>query len=177
MSAGNRNRGMLAHQFCENFDAANNRNAISQRRFEFRVTFLDRRRDHETAGTFNIFGLVANRHLDAAGDQALHIRPVMQIRTLDLVTDLQHHIRNGAHNDTANSHDVKRSQISGILIMFSSPNLCPDSYLTCGELFHKVAKPRDGIGPAYFLCGAGCRDQQIGLICQFGKLVRKCLRA
>ncbi len=108
-----RNVGFQAHQLCQHLGAAHDGKARHPCGIQFRVARLDRRRDHDHGGPFDIRGLLPFEHRRAKVHQTVGDLGRFQVRSLHAVTVVQQHLGNAGHADTANTHEMDRAHIGG----------------------------------------------------------------
>ena len=111
MGAGYGDRILEPHQLGQHFRPADDRNAPLVGGFDLWVPALDRGRDDDHCGIAQIFGLVADHHLDALLAQPLDDIAFGDIGALHLIAEDVHHLGDAGHANAADADEVDRADI------------------------------------------------------------------
>ena len=150
MRPRDRNGVFQPHQFGEHFGAADQWDAQFKCSFDFGVAALHRRRSHNHRSIAQIFGGMADHHLDPAFTQTFDDIAFGDIRTLYRITQIVHHLGNARHADAANADKVDRSYVGSdtlhAFISFAMAVRAPANPIPCSCGFAtsiKGARPKD----------------------------------
>ena len=112
MGAGDRDAAFQPHQFGQHFGAAHHRDALGARRHQFGIVALDRGRHHQHIGAGDVFGLVADRDLDALVAQPVDIGALGSVGALHGIAEIAQHLGDAAHADAADPDEMDGSDLA-----------------------------------------------------------------
>src|SRR5690606_2809795 len=96
----------ITHQLGEHLGARHHRNTTLQRAGHFRVAVVDGAGHHQHVRFLDVLGLVADEHLGAEAFQARGDRRVLDIRAGDFVAEVEQHLGDAAHADSADADEM-----------------------------------------------------------------------
>ncbi len=111
MGARDRDGGFEPHQLGEHLRAADHRDAVLERVFDFGVGPLDRTRGDHHGDALDVLRRMADRHRDAARAQPLDRGAFPEIGALHLVAEVGHHLGDARHADPADADEMDRSDL------------------------------------------------------------------
>ena len=112
MRPADRDPMFQAHQLCKHLRARDYRNFLFVSLDDFRIVRLDRRRGHNHVRPFHIFRPVAVVDHRAKILQALSDGRKLDVRARNGIAERQQHLRDSAHADAADAHQMNALKIS-----------------------------------------------------------------
>ena len=111
MGARDGDVGFQPHQFGQHLGPAHDRQSLGAGGVLFRVAILDRGRDHDDLGAFEVFRLLPDEDARAQGFQPLGDFRGFQVRALHFVAMVQKHLGDARHADTADADEMDGPQL------------------------------------------------------------------
>ena len=112
MRAGDGHALLEPHQLGEHLGAADDRNAPRPRGRDLGIVALHRRRDDNHGSRAEIGLVMADEHRRALLAQALDIGVVAQVRTLDLMAEIEQHFGDARHADAADPDEMDGADLA-----------------------------------------------------------------
>ena len=108
---GHRDGPLEAHQFGQHFRAADHRNALFEGFDHFGIVALDCGRCDDHRGIADVFGGMADHHLDPALAQSFDDIALGNVAALHGIAQVVHHLGNPGHADPADADEMDRADI------------------------------------------------------------------
>src|SRR5690606_17125027 len=108
MCAGDRYRIAKAHQLAEHLGSRHHGNALLQRRPDLRILACHGARVDDHVGAANVFRAVSDGAARPEPGEPLRDGVVLQVRSLNVVAQVDQHFGDTAHAAAADAHEVDR---------------------------------------------------------------------
>jgi hypothetical protein len=127
VGAGDRDRIAEAHEFGEHLGSRNHGHQRLARRGNLGIGFIDRAGDDNRVCIANVFFSVADEYGSAQLFETPGLVIRLQIRALDVVAEIQHHLRDTRHAGTADTDEVDAVDATHSVDHAGSPASCRQS--------------------------------------------------
>ena len=145
------------HQLGQHLGAPDDRQAARPRLDQLGIVALDRRRDDDDRRIVEVLRIVADRDLDPAVAQALHVVAVGDVGAVHAIVLVGENLGDAAHADAADPDEVDRPDVArqfhrqdlpgASLGQFSTGHGLKRTPIGCNAL-HQVGKPLGRVDPA-----------------------------